>query len=675
MSILKNPKALSNEAKLLVKNLQSKRSGFFCGAGVSWNSGVPSVSMIISRILQSLLPSEKSRILVLEEYKRSRIPFERIIENILEVTNDQSLFEIFNYSLPNSNHYFLAHLAKKGTIKEIYTTNFDVLIEIAFKNLGLVENIHYKRYITEKDFTDLRKEKGNSKIKLIKIHGSIDNPQSIITTLKSVAQNKLFSTRARLIEDIFWGPNLKNIIFLGYSFSDVFDVNKVLDTISKKSSRNLYIINHTENFHSCKIQSLQKTPYNKYIFRSHSGKIISCKTDRLISTLWPNFIDVPYEPLNFRSTWYNRIDKWYARQLPGVSELICSHLCFIMGLHRLSLKYVDMSIGISEERKLKLLHIQGLLHKATILHREGGKNIDEVEKIATNSYGRSVKLRYYAGIGRSLHLLGLVELITKNNYNKSRKHFEGARKAYSRIDDVAGVSKENLQLGSVYRRLKEWKLAESSYNQVLKERMELGDMEGIAKCNQGLGNVFLQKGNLSKAQAKYKELLKIAKSLGNEWLIATGHYCVATSLFIQDSKKHFKIISEHIDKSVKVRKKRKNEEYYDALFLKAQLLFDNATTKKAKAYAMKMHRLVLANRIAPEQIFESELMLKISCLDIQPVQKRLKELSILINERQDQFPIHFKQNILGRLKAIKIKMSNQKLRKELELIISNIRKY
>ena len=47
------------------------------------------------------------------------------------------LLELLNASQPNANHFAMAELARQGRLKAIITTNFDTLIETAFRQKGI----------------------------------------------------------------------------------------------------------------------------------------------------------------------------------------------------------------------------------------------------------------------------------------------------------------------------------------------------------------------------------------------------------------------------------------------------------------------------------------------------------------------------------------------------------
>jgi NAD-dependent SIR2 family protein deacetylase len=201
---------LSKTNKSLIEN----KFVLFCGAGVSFNSGMPLANELKQQILEKL-PIDKEYI---DEILKSTFPFEALMETISENTDISKILDIFEDGKPNTNHILIAKLVKNGFLKTIYTTNFDLHIENAFKNEGLKSKEDFEVYYDEELFSQIDIEKmDDKKIRLFKIHGSIDNRASIRTTLKAVASKILSEKRRDLIKYIFLSGNHKKVLIIGYS--------------------------------------------------------------------------------------------------------------------------------------------------------------------------------------------------------------------------------------------------------------------------------------------------------------------------------------------------------------------------------------------------------------------------------------------------------------------------
>ncbi len=98
------------------------------------------------------------------------------MEAISENTDISKILDIYKFGEPNTNHILIAKLAKKGHLKTIFTTNFDLLIEKALENEGLKRDKDFEVYSDEEQFSRIDFDDiGNKPIRVFKIHGSIDS--------------------------------------------------------------------------------------------------------------------------------------------------------------------------------------------------------------------------------------------------------------------------------------------------------------------------------------------------------------------------------------------------------------------------------------------------------------------------------------------------------------------
>jgi len=197
----------------------------FCGAGVSVEppAGLPGWRKLRDYTLNAIAQKDES----LAEYltditsiKRTTNSYE--IGFTPEVVASQiaklcpNYFECFR-SLeqgdPNANHRYLAKIAKHGHLKYIITTNWDLFLEQALLN----ENIEYKVYRTEEEFTSFKKSDNQYSVHLFKLHGCISIPTTIIAAVEQEAKGLSFGKIAVLdeLQSKFW------FIFFGYSGADL----------------------------------------------------------------------------------------------------------------------------------------------------------------------------------------------------------------------------------------------------------------------------------------------------------------------------------------------------------------------------------------------------------------------------------------------------------------------
>ena len=88
------------------------------------------------------------------EILNSPLPFEAFME-ILEDTGISKILDVFEQGVPNTNHFFIAKLARNGYLKVICTTNFELLIEDALRNEGLEKGRDFEVYCDEEQFSGI----------------------------------------------------------------------------------------------------------------------------------------------------------------------------------------------------------------------------------------------------------------------------------------------------------------------------------------------------------------------------------------------------------------------------------------------------------------------------------------------------------------------------------------
>jgi len=299
-----------------LEETQLRNSVLFCGAGISKGSGLPLANDLKRYILEKLLSDTDE----VQEMMSAELPFELFLETIVTEEGQYfKLLDLYTCGVPNATHTFIAKLVKFGLLKKIVTTNFDLLIEKAFSTEGLVENVDYKRFYLDEHFSPLDSqtiEKSlNGKAGLFKIHGSADDAKSVRTTLERVA-SKLFSAKTRnVLWDIFSGSDNKQVILMGYSCSDIFDVNPIIQSIEPRQGKALLFIDHVgqkKEAEAASIEGIRKKAL-KEPFHHFRGERVCCDTDLLVKNSWMNLADVfgTYKTDVSVFNWVPFVDSWY----------------------------------------------------------------------------------------------------------------------------------------------------------------------------------------------------------------------------------------------------------------------------------------------------------------------------------------------------------------------------
>ena len=332
----------------IINSIKDRKLAIFCGAGISYNSGLPLANSIIKYILEKTnIPESEIEVIL-----RSNFPFEAFFKILFDITDISKIYNIFDIRTPNRNHVLIAKLAKLGCLKVICTTNFDSLIEEAFILEKLSINEHYDVIYKESDFEKITWD--DDKIKLIKIHGNIDDKDSIVITLDRVAKKLLSESRRKILEYIFQKGNHSDILVLGYSCSDVFDISPHIASI-KESKKQVFIIEHTkdgykDNESSLKIESITKKKNNNPFISYEKGKRIFIDTDVFIQLLWDNFLSNETIPKLRKivegNSWESYIDDWFSGYTYIAPNYIPALIYFNISRFDNALEYFNKCISI-----------------------------------------------------------------------------------------------------------------------------------------------------------------------------------------------------------------------------------------------------------------------------------------------------------------------------------------
>ena len=222
----------------MVSRIDPSNTILFFGAGSSIPSGAPSVQKIIERISKTFDISSDgytlSEISAIAEEKSSRSDLIKTLRSLFNNVNVTGAL----LSLP---------LYKW---KNIYTTNYDQLIEQSFSR----KNSHLSIFSSNFDF---REQKVPEAIKLYKLHGTIekdicDGVQSRIIISESDYDNTS-EYREALFDALKYDLNGANLVIIGYSLADqhIKDIVNRAVSINNKShisaSINLMLYTEDEN--------------------------------------------------------------------------------------------------------------------------------------------------------------------------------------------------------------------------------------------------------------------------------------------------------------------------------------------------------------------------------------------------------------------------------------------
>ncbi|WP_185286185.1 SIR2 family NAD-dependent protein deacylase [Chryseobacterium indologenes] len=195
------------------------------GAGSSLYAGLPSGNQLSESLFEGLSSEEK-------QFIDKNLFLPDLAEQIYRIKGNNRNYIIQKLKekiLLNDFSSISAHdnIAKIPHFRDIVTTNYDQLFEIAFKSkINLIYSDQQIPYLDSK------------KINLYKIHGDLSVPDSVIITKSDY--DDFFGNRRE--EDILWTVikekiATKNILFVGYNLEDS-NVATIFDNITKKLGAN-----------------------------------------------------------------------------------------------------------------------------------------------------------------------------------------------------------------------------------------------------------------------------------------------------------------------------------------------------------------------------------------------------------------------------------------------------
>lgn len=192
---------LQRTARELAGELRRRRASIFIGAGVSTGAGLPTWRQLLERIGISCKPQLTSQ-------EMARIADERDTAAILEARlrkNGKTLGEALAAELRASKHSLQHSLLASLPCSEFITTNVDDLFERACatdgRTIDVAPNI-----------------RPNAERWLLKLHGSVDKPDTMVFTRDSYLQ---MTRQSRALMGMVQAMLLtRHMIFVGYSLRD-----------------------------------------------------------------------------------------------------------------------------------------------------------------------------------------------------------------------------------------------------------------------------------------------------------------------------------------------------------------------------------------------------------------------------------------------------------------------
>lgn len=604
-----------------------KKINFFFGSGVSRASLIPTVYDTYIHLSEVLcLGNVKDQKYLLQKLHQYKIPFESIIESLIDISHEESFLAMYDEGKPNIFHHFVAHLINDNITDRAVTTNFDCLLEHALDSLGA----SYELYFNEEHFKSDTPSNPNKKV--VKLHGTAEHGEagrsSIRVTLRTLTASDLTQERAKEVERVFGNKDNECLLVFGYSFSDVFDINPSIQAIDGRL-QNTYVVDHrNEGMILNHVKS--KSGNNPFIDKDIEGYEIKVQTELFIRKLWERLIpslsfdeqkekalhNIDSAPFDWKkyfsdiwlkgrtiaqkylitAAFWNYIEEYdkaieyldIASRSIAPDDLLYYDILLQKGLAlqkaaldavswKQSLDYYEDGLlklqerlkGTPDDRKLNMLFSQLMYQKGRIYE----DNLNE-PKLALKHYrvcyDIDIRLKDYKGASKSIHQIATIRGRIFNEHDDAIKLLQKSIELKRGIGYIEGVARSLYEIAVMYH----YKLDPKNAIEHLEEAQQLSDQFGNKEL---MRSIFQLKGVIYTNLQLYEESLdayrsKLTLFAPNEYTISHYliYYSIANVLHILE---RFDEANDNLDRAIKGYQKLGNKQNLNnALLLRALIL-------------------------------------------------------------------------------------------------------
>ena len=497
-----------NSVNKILDAIKGKRAAVFCGAGISYDSGLPIVSELLDYIFSKicLTPYQSKKIM------ENKLPFESIMEMVLRESGLDDIQQIFTAGKPNINHILLAKLAKQGFLNIIYTTNFDLLIEKALEDEGLTPDIDFKVYSSTMDFEEIQWD--DSIIKIVKIHGTASKKEEMAITMSLIASAKYTKERRQLLEKIFCAEECDEVIILGYSCSDI-DLTQLIESFRGQKST-ILLVEHQGA--KCDIRSEAISANTvKNIFRHYSGTRLHIDTAELVKFIWKSLLDEEFIYIpNPGISWKANINRWYDKSEEesgtGVKHHIASRLLYAVAEFREAIIHNQESIKIALQSN-NLLAYASEIGNMGMAQSAIGEN-ENAKLSLRESLPLCKRMGIFANIIPQLQTYGNILHRTGDDLNALKFHQEALQYAETNNDEEC-ISNVLGDMCNSYNRLGMFDYALIAITTALRLAKKLGNKQAESSQLGIMAVTYLCTGNYDDSLKHCLDGLEMKKMLGD----------------------------------------------------------------------------------------------------------------------------------------------------------------
>ena len=492
----------------IIREIKEKKTVVFCGAGISFHSGLPLANDLVKYLLEKLNTNKED----INAIINSSLPFESFIESLRSNSNVNEILEIFKHGEPNANHLLLAKLAKAKYLSTILTTNFDPLIEKAFEAQELKRGVDFEVYYRENDLDKIKWN--NTKINLVKIHGSVEDIQNMAITLEQVSSEILSEKRKGVIEYIFSKGLHNSVLVMGYSCSDIFDISIQIQAI-RENYKKVVFLDHREDRQAVRnlTEKQHKNPFQKFL----KSKWILYNTDKLVEKIWKYCIDERYSFLPRiainKTLWKKYIDSWSSETQLFNRLFIVGQILFNISQYEKATKFFSQALHLSKntgDQQAKVSSLSGLGNCFLCLNDYG-----EAKKYGRLGLDMARRIGDREAEMISLHIMGCYYFYI-GDYQQAKEYFEATINIAREIGNRGIQTTAFTNLSNIYIARGEYLNAIKSIEQNIETAKAFGDKGTEVRGIASLGGANYWLGDYENAIKFSSKSLRLAIEIGDK---------------------------------------------------------------------------------------------------------------------------------------------------------------
>lgn len=425
---------------------------------------------------------------------------------IQDIIGDYTLNSLgfFDIGKPNLNHKFLAKMLEYNSKlyheSAIITTNFDHLLEDAMREIGLKESVDFVVHRNEDVFYIV-----HNKINVFKLHGSIDDKESIKATLRSIGL-RLPDNKSRAFKNII--ENFP-VFFIGYSGYDL----DIFPVIMDSACKDIYWLLKPDS--KTKIQSTE-------IIQKFNAKIIRADLNVIFENIGKKFDfwnvkDKDEDNKNHRNPDFIKdyLKKWCDKIHPcdkfHIIGNVMRHVGELEDATELLLKAVDLSKDMDYHKRVQLYNDLGGVYAN---RNDWDKALESYEMSLVISEDNNYKL----GIGITKSNIGLL-YYKQDQWNRSGNIYEDS---LTLLEKYGGeeriILSTKIGLGLTYYKQKLVNKAIGVLEPVVEKVLNVQDIENLIEARRILGLAYNWRdlpGDLDKALDQQNKAFELEEKIGD----------------------------------------------------------------------------------------------------------------------------------------------------------------